>query len=233
LGEYQKRLKRARATISSALEKGARPYIAYSTGKDSTVMAHLVWEQAPDVPGVYFDADCAFPESTELIERESKKHTIIKFPTDALLDTLKEHGGPMAKGIGERTMQSTVRKPLQQLRKKYNFDVSFIGLRADESDGRAKLIQSRGLLFQRKDGTWECLPVGFFDFWDVWAYIISNGVDYNRAYDKMLDMPERNRRISYWAGETGVTFGRYSFLKRHYLDLYTKLCQEFPEIRFS
>lgn len=230
LDEYKKHLDRAKRVIGAALRQTERPYIAYSSGKDSTVMAHLVWEQSPDVPGVYFDADCAFPESAELIEREAERHTIIRWKTEPLLETFQKHGGPTAHGIGRRTMDSTVYQPLRGLAHRYRFDLSFIGLRAGESKGRFRLIKSRGELFLRKDGVWECLPVGWWTHWDIWAYILSNGVDYNRAYDKMLDMPIEDQRISYWAGETKAAAGRYVFLKRHYLGLYNQLVDMFPEV---
>jgi len=69
---------------------------------------------------------------------------------------------------------------------------------------------------------------------DVWAYIVSTGADYNAAYDAMEGIPWRERRISYWAGETNRGLGRWSWLRARYPDLWAKLCERFPDaVRFT
>lgn len=229
---YQRKLDQAREIVREALEQVSKPYVALSSGKDSSVAAHLVWEQQPDVPAVYFDADCAFPESSELLDRVEEQHTIIRWKTEPLLDTFERLGGPTAQGIGRATMESTVYAPVRSLLEAYSFDGVFLGLRSEESEGRKKSTQVHGSLYRyKRDGVLRCLPVAHWSYEDIWACIISQELDYNRAYDRMDMLPQEDRRISYWAGETKVRYGRWVWLKCEYPDLFNRFAQRFPEVR--
>ncbi len=195
-------------------------------------MADLVWRINPEIPGVYFDADCAFPETTALLDRYAKQHIIIKWKTEPMLDTFERLGGPTAPGMGRATMESTVYKPVKALLEEYHFDGVFLGLRSDESEGRANTTKFHGSIYRyKRDGVTRCLPVAHWTFDDIWSYIISHDLDYNRAYDLMWDMPEEDRRISYWAGETKIRWGRWIFLKRFYPELFNRFAARFPEVR--
>lgn len=229
--QFNRRVKKARRLIANALDKTKKSYIAYSTGKDSLCMAHLVWEQAPDTPAVYFDADAAYPESKENLWTTAQDHPLIIWPCEPILDTFKQHGGPTAQGIEYQTMKSTVYEPIERLLEKYDLDGAFVGLRAAEAWGREQLRKYRGGLFWSKRWSlWECCPVLDWSYKDVWAYIFSNGLDYNKAYDKMWEMPIEDQRISYCFGETKKTHGRWAWLRRHYPDLYNQFVARFPEV---
>lgn len=229
---YQGRLDYSRRIVEEFLEKARNPYVAYSTGKDSTCMAALIWEQAPDTPGVYFDAQCAFPESTELLDRmQAAGRKIIRYPCEPFLETLQRAGGPTSPKCERETMLSTVYRPIRALLKEHSFDGVALGLRADESVYRRMMARKYGPLFwQKRDQLWECNPVIWWSWQDVWAYILSSALDYNRAYDRMGEMPERARRISYWAGETGRTHGRWAWLRQNYPQLWNQFVALFPEV---
>jgi len=225
-------VRRSEALVSHALEKMDNPYIAFSTGKDSTCIAHLVWRQRPEVPAVYFDAQCSFPESTAYLDRvEMEGRRIIRFPCEPLLETFKRVGGPTSPRSERETMKSTVYLPIAELLRSYGFDGTFVGLRAAENWGRAQLYKYRGGLFWHRGWElWECIPVADWSYDDVWGFIFSNGLDYNQVYEKMRDMPLEDQRISYWAGETKHRHGRWAFLRCHYPGLYNEFVALFPEI---
>ncbi len=229
---YAQRIMQAENVIRMALDRVTHPHIGLSTGKDSTVMADLVWRQRPDIPAVYFDADCAFPESYAYLDAlAAAGRPIIRWPCEPLLETFARLGGPTAPGIERATMESTVYAPIRSLLATYAFDGTFLGLRMDESHGRMKVAQVRGQLFWRsRDTQWECLPMARLRYEDVWAYIVSRDVVYNAAYDRMWEMPESTQRVSYWAGETARASGRYVFLRREYPDLYNRFVARFPEV---
>lgn len=232
---FGRRVSEARTAISEWLGRCTRPYIAFSAGKDSTVAAHLVWEQAPAVPAVYFDAHNAYPGTIELLERlGATGRTVVRWPCGDFLDILAEAGGPDAPGVGEATMRATVYRPIRSLLGAYGFDGVCVGLRGaapdDESRDRWMLIRSRGLVFENaRDGVLECLPLGRWRDRDVWAALASWGLDYNRTYDRMGDLPWQQRRVSYWAGETARTHGRWVWLRKHYPDLWARFVARFPE----
>ena len=235
LPPFAQRVAESRAVVADWLSRCRRPYIAFSAGKDSTVSACLVWEQDSTVPAVYFDAENAFPGTTALLDRlEAAGRTIVRWPCGDFLDILAEAGGPDAPGVGAATMRATVYRPIRALLGRYGFDGACVGLRgaspSDESRDRWMLVRTRGLLFENaRDGVVECLPVGRWSDRDVWAAIAAWGLDYNAEYAAMGDLPYQHRRVSYWAGETARTHGRWVWLRQHHPDLWARFVTRFPE----
>lgn len=223
---YKKRLDRARKVIADSLRLSKNPYVAFSTGKDSTCVLHLVLEQTRNIDIIYFDADCALPESIDILEYYDKQGlNIIKQKTEPLLETFRKHGLDNPR-IEDITMKTTVYDPIKILLQANKYDCVFVGLRAEESRPRKMLMMTRGRLFTNKRyGIIECLPVGWWSAKDIWAYIHTNDLVYNKAYDKGVD------RVSYWAGETNKRRGRWIELKRNWPDLYNRFAAEFPEVR--
>lgn len=225
---HARRVKAATERVSDWLSRVQNPYIAFSTGKDSTCVRHLVHAQAPDTPSVYFDADCAFPESKAMLE--GAPNLIVYQTEEPLLVTLRKHGIDGWDSLDRATMQSTVWKPIERLIAEYGFDGVALGLRADESRHRRVHAFTRGAVYQyKRDGLWGCQPIFDWSYDDVWAYIVTNKIPYCGVYDKQWEMPEADQRISYWAGETNRQLGRYAWLRRNYPELYARLVEILPE----
>lgn len=228
---FRWKLDRAQERVAEWLHKVGNPYVAFSTGKDSTCTLSLVREQCPPVPAVYFDADCSFPESQSTLQETGN---LIVFPTqEPLLETFRRFGGFEGGAALEReTMRTTVYEPIQRLIQQYDFDGVAYGLRAEESHGRRMNAKVRGAVFQyKRDGLWGCQPIHDWTYDDVWAYIVINDLPYCGVYDRMWDMPEEDQRLSYWAGSTKRRWGRWAWLKRNYPSLFNRLAAEFPEAR--
>ena len=230
---FRRRVARAETIVADWLARCERPYVGFSTGKDSTVVLDLVWRQAPDVPAVYFDADCSYPESAAMLDRlQAEGRPVIRWPTsEPFLATLKRLGLDNPK-LERETMRTTVWQPIKAMLAKHRFDGVALGLRGEECYGRWKLAQVRGPLFwQKRDSVWECLPIAFWRYDDVWAYIVSRNLPYCGVYDHLWDAPEDDQRLSYWAGETKRRWGRYAWLKRNYPELWNRLVAEIPAAR--
>lgn len=227
---FGRRLERARQRIGDWMRLVESPYIAFSTGKDSTIILSLVREQLPDAPAVYLDADSTFPESREMLARTEN---LVCFAADEpILDTLARHGLDGGADLDRATMQSTVWGPISRLVAEYGFDGVALGLRADESYGRRMNAYVRGSIYQyRRDGLWACQPLWDWSYNDVWAAIVALDLDYCGVYDRMWDMPEEDQRLSYWAGETKRRWGRYAWLRRNYPELFNELAARIPEAR--
>lgn len=230
LGEHRARVRRSLAHIEEWLTLAQRPYISLSGGKDSTCVLHLVRSIAPEVPAVYWDADCAFPEVSELIDATPN---CVRYKTDEpFLDTLARFGAHGGSDLENETMRTTVYGPVKRWIAETQSDGCAYGLRQEESRGRRMLGRTRGVVFfSAQYQVWMCQPVTHWTYNDVWAYIVSNDVPYAGTYDRMWEMPEREQRISYWAGETNRQNGRWAWLKRNYPDLFNRLCEVLPDAR--
>lgn len=229
LAGFQRRLSAARQRIADWLPRVQNPYIAFSGGKDSTCILSLVREQRPQTHAVYIDADCAFPEISQLL---AVTPNLIKIPaSEPFLDTLARFGLDNTE-LEKETMRTTVYQPIKSLITEFGFDGVCYGLRAEESYGRRKHAQAHGAIFRyKRDGLWGCQPIYDWEYEDVWAFIVSRNLPYAGTYDKLWDAPKEDQRVSYWAGETKRRWGRFAWLKRNYPDLFNQLAVRIPEVR--
>lgn len=68
-------------------------YISFSGGKDSTVLADLVWQVDPAVPAVYLDTWMEFPQVRRFVHEYCAGHDLIVIkPTKSMKQIVKECG---------------------------------------------------------------------------------------------------------------------------------------------
>lgn len=195
-------------------------------------MLYLALKEKPDIEVIYFDADSCLPDGKEymqrLIEEWNLNFRVIK--TRPILDVLKEYGIDHP-GIDYRTMKATVYEPVRQLAEE-GYDGSLIGIRAEENRERRLAGACKGEVFYAKTyGMWECWPVLWWKAEDVWLYIDHFEIPYHPAYDKTRFSPREDIRVSYWAGETFRTYGRYVWLRYYYPELFYQLAEHCPEVK--
>jgi len=166
LEEYHKHLLEAEQIIQEVLLKSKKPYVAFSGGKDSTVLLHLVLQQAPDITVFHF----IWPENImpKVIERE-------------VMVNLRKIG---AKNIICRTERENTRgsgffASISELSKQ-GYDVSFIGLRKEESCRRKMRIKNNSFYTSIR----EIYPIQDWTWKDVWGYIIQHHLPYPSVYDE-------------------------------------------------
>lgn len=230
LKTHKAAVEHARLRVARWLKEVKNPYVAFSTGKDSTCVLHLVREQNPEIPAVYFDAGAAFPESLEMLESTPN---VIKFLTlEPILETLRRFDFTAGDELENETLRQCT--PIKELLEEYHFDGVAYGLRAEENHGRAMHARIRGAVFRyKRDGLWGCQPIHDWTFNNVWAYIVAHDIDYCAVYDRLMEMglPPEDCRLSYWAGETKRRWGRWTILKRGWPELFNRFAAEFPEAR--
>ena len=228
---YRRRLALATARVKHMLASVDSPYIAFSGGKDSHCVLALVREQTSEVPAVYFDADCAYPAVLALLEKTER---VIKHPaSEPFLRTLTRLGLSHPQ-LEAETMRTTVYEPIKTLIARYRFDGVFYGLRAEESAGRRRHALVKGSQFTYKNserGREACQPIWDWTYLDVWAFITAKMLPYCDTYNLMWHLPEREQRISYFAGESNRQFGRYARLKAYHPELYNRIVSVLPEVR--
>jgi phosphoadenosine phosphosulfate reductase len=239
LPAFNRRVARAAEIVRRGLALCARPYVAFSGGKDSEVVLHLVVQQKPDVDVVWLHQGAEFPDTEELVYRLAREWNLnlhVVHVKPGLLELLEEYG---AYGLPVRTpyrqgdvTRRLIREPSLRVAKEFGFDGVFMGLRKEESRTRKITLAVNGELHLAKyDGLWHVNPLADWSGEDVWAYINGLGLPYNAVYDKTRFQPREWIRTTPWAGGTGKEEGRFQFLKYYYPELFDEFARRFPNVR--
>lgn len=183
-------ISRSLDAIAEALRRSRRPYIAYSGGKDSLVMAHLVHMLAPDVPLVWSDDELEYPETVA--------HMEARLRAGAPLVVLRSqpaspHAGwfdPWADRPYWRPPWPGALRPTRSNREwmaNRGYDLAIIGTRGEESAARGDHVTGRGLVYAASTGL-RCNPLGHWSADQVWMAIAGWELPVNVAYGRLRDI---------------------------------------------
>jgi len=95
---FENKLEDSRALISSILECHRRPAIAWSGGKDSTVLLHMILSLKPDINVVWVNTGVEFPECVHFILDLSVRWNLnlhVAKPATTFWKVVDEFGWPM------------------------------------------------------------------------------------------------------------------------------------------
>jgi len=188
--EYHGKVKEAQKIIKKALTRYNNPYLSYSGGKDSLVMTHLILQEDPDIPVWHWDyGDALMPREIEkeVIDNAYKigvKNLIIRKRRGR--DARTNHGSGYKQFFGV----------LNHLKKENNWDLGFIGVRREESKKRERNYKSHFIEN-------NCYPLLNLSWIDIWAYIVSNNLNYPSTYDKYSKVYgwDKSRFVTFFDGE--------------------------------
>jgi len=172
--DFKNRVKEANEIISKALKR-YNPYVAFSGGKDSTVMVHLVLRQKPDIMILHWDYGRYY---IPRVYHEEIKRIIKKMGRDLRIETSPLYNSLKRKAInvlGREMFGKLIPKLMDE-----GYNAVFVGLRAEESPKRKRRIKADKSLSPIK----EFFPLKNWRWLDVWAYLVSNNVPYLSFYDK-------------------------------------------------
>jgi 3'-phosphoadenosine 5'-phosphosulfate sulfotransferase (PAPS reductase)/FAD synthetase len=172
--EFRDRVERTKDRIADVLAQSCKPYLAFSGGKDSEVMAHLVTEQRP-VMALHYDY------GPPHIPASLHQEIVSLAPRVGASDLVVERPLPTTKATGRATLRKDYFPRITVRLKDEGYDRAFVGLRAEESLRRKRRIaQSRSLT-----AIPEAWPLEDWTWLDVWAYIVSRGLPYLSYYDRV------------------------------------------------
>lgn len=176
--EFRKKVRVAEEIIKQALEEFNKPYVAFSGGKDSTVLLHLVMQYDKSITvihwdyGKYFIPRSIHREILEIAKSCGAENVVVL--TSKLYDKLGEN----ARGVlGRCFIGVEIPKLIKQ-----GYDCCFLALRSEESIKRRERTKNYREFDSR--GIWNIFPIRDWTWRDVWAYIVSNNVKYLSLYDK-------------------------------------------------
>jgi len=173
--EFQEKIESSRNIIQEKLKQHSRPYIAFSGGKDSLCVLHLVLQENPNITVVHWDyGKYYFPRSlfqevqdiiSQFLVQDFRVYSSEKY------DILRRKAINI---LGQEFLAEVVPHL-----KAEGFDLVFLGLRKEESSKRKIRIQKSQFLTEIP----ESHPIADWTWLDVWAYIISNDLPYLSYYD--------------------------------------------------
>lgn len=189
--------------------------LSFSGGKDSTVLFHLLNEEAKKRDRkfiLYFqDQEAEYQGTADFVGWAMSQPNVIPlwYQVPIFMTNAASHQQLFlwAWGVGEKWVREKHALAIheienkypkrfykfnlwigQQLRKREGSCVSIIGLRAEESpDRRFVLFGEDNEMFwlRRKNEPHKAYPVIDWSYKDVWKYLIDNNFKYNKIYDKM------------------------------------------------
>lgn len=190
----------ALAIIEDALGQVSRPYIAFSGGKDSLVVADLVHKVDDSIPLVYCDDELLYPEHIsymlDMKEFYGKQLRVVEggsvhagwFVPWQHLPRWRQPD-PMMEMEYLDWMQRERAKGRWKLRgghfaARLGYDSALMGLRRDESRRRAEILHGASGINVLGRITYID-PIIDWSSHDVWQYIAERQLPYCAAYDVM------------------------------------------------
>lgn len=231
---HKRRVEQAIRIVDQGLDHG-RMGIAFSGGKDSTCTLHLVRRQCPDAPAGFFDSGCEYESTYALV---AALHVTTIHPERSMVEMRKLSGGFGYRGPEADSGRDfdyfafLVGEPSIRFCREAGLDVIAIGLRAGESAGRRMGRIIYGPVHSvRWHPAMVCHPVCDWTDSDVWAYIATNDLAYNAAYDRMAEagLPRKAWRVSTLLGTIGASIGRHAIVRIVDPALFNRLAGTFPE----
>lgn len=96
-------------------------YVAFSGGKDSTVLLHLVRELYPEVPAVFNDTGLEYPEIRDFVS--SFDNVVWLKPTKQFAEVIKQHGYPViSKEVSQKIFEVKTTKSSKLRNKRLHGD---------------------------------------------------------------------------------------------------------------
>lgn len=217
---FKRRVARTHQIIKEFLQIAKTPYIAWSTGKDSTACVGLVRDHQ-NIVAVHHDNGVELPDN--YVIRQQIDNVVVHKAENLFLDLMDEYGFESSK-----LRKSNFVKEFEQ---RHNFDGVILGLRKQESAVRKRFVNRH--TYQRKDGIWVCLPILHWQLDDVFAYLLQEDLPIHPIYTCQSNQPLEYRRVGSFISSRnrGAEYGRFVWLREQYPDLWQDLTEKFPEVK--
>lgn len=236
---HQRKVDQAKAAIESALASSSGWACMVSSGKDSSMLGHLVASIDKTVEWVSEKDDLDYPGEREYVETLAAgcgaPLTVVEpgfsvwerfaelAPTLGAWEDIHARAATLsAEAFYSVVEAATAGRPI------------FLGLRAEESRGRAMNRYSRGLTYTKRSGQVVCQPIADWKALDVYAYAAAHGLELLPVYRCVAlmhsDDPSRVRK-SWWVGGAANANGHVRWLAHYWPSLFARLCSVMPHAR--
>lgn len=232
---YRTKLQRARDSIAEALAFTPSWYVSVSGGKDSTCVRSLVLEQQPSMPCVAYVQKWMLPETVVYLKSLPALTAVASRDIqDAEYHDQRWRDEEEARAVWPSMtwLESTGIAADQRYGRQEHG--AFLGLRADESRGRRMNARTRGACYWNQTSEqWIAQPIAHWSVLDVWAYILTEAIPYNAAYDVLdrLGVPLERQRVAEFMIDRVMSRGTLATLKRGWPEVFNRFVIDHPEAR--
>lgn len=212
--------------IEKFLTQVKRPYIAFSGGKDSTVMLHLISKVNKDIDVFTEINDLDFPDKLNKCDEIIEFCGIKSYYTGYTERLDIKNGDGWFKVVNEFVLQG-------------GYNGLFMGLRREESKGRRININKNGLIYNYSKNNKNnknmscCLPIGYWKGEEIFAYIIKNNLPYHKIYDCDDFKKPHEIRFSWTFDITNelckIDDNAILIYKKYFPEVFKNLCEIFGE----
>ncbi|MEE3755372.1 phosphoadenosine phosphosulfate reductase family protein [Mycobacterium intracellulare] len=234
-------------------------FVAWSGGKDSTVVVDLARQVDSNVPVAFFDSGLLFPETVQYVERlvDEWRLNFQVIPAEPdLLTALVACGGfdhdAPDRLLGVELAELMITRPAAEAHRRHG-PGNLWGVRAEESPGRQALYRRQlaaeararrgdsrekvraaaGGIVRRVDGTVTYGPIWDWQPSHVFEYLAGRGIEPNPLYDKLakLGVPPGKIRVDSIINPAKLSNGHTGFLQVGWPDLFDRLALALPRLR--
>jgi len=225
---HQRVREQAEYIVRKALKYCERPYVAFSCGKDSSVLAHLVLQCERSVPLRFLSSGetrLLHDVDTVLEWFRARGATVEEIQIDRVFsDEWKDATWDEQRKAGRRDLQKLTTPA---------YDAVFLGLRMEESPPRKRSLlmhQTKGLptfTYQYRGGHLRICPLAAWREEDVGAYLAEHRIPILDAYHHEGLAGRTTARL------TGDSVRQYALTHLHRRDpeACNRLLARFPELR--
>ncbi len=236
--EFREAVKESKRVIGHMATCHPQAYVAWSAGKDSTVLTHLVCvECRVNARAMAVKDDLDFPGEEDYIRSLAAKCGVevdVLHPAFSLQEWLQREAYD-GHADGDMHSRSTAFADaafyslIGEYAKAHSTPGVYLGLRAAESYGRKRNLQTNGMIYQKKAGEVVCQPLAKWTGLDVYAYLESREIEPLPLYKcvRLHDSPDRVRK-SWWLPGAATRQGGMEWLRCYYPSLFRRLCEIMP-----
>ncbi|MFQ6015355.1 MAG: phosphoadenosine phosphosulfate reductase family protein [Anaerolineae bacterium] len=172
------KIEKSKKILEEAIQRW-KPHIgmAFSFGKDSTTIAHLIrdiYGEVP-IPVLFTDTGVKFKETYEFKDRLVREWGL----KVVVAQPLELYPGTMADDR-ERCCYHHKIEPAQRVMEEQGWKACIVGIRHDEHVARSR----EHYISRRENDVYRVHPILHWSEEDIWQYIHSRNVPYNPLYDK-------------------------------------------------
>jgi len=173
---FEEKVEKSKEIIREAFERFDRIGVAWTTGKDSTVILHLVKGVFGEVPCpvIHGDTTVKFPEVYEFRDRLAKEWNL-----DLHIARPEIPSGFKIAGDRENCCHLLKTIPAQKMIEKLNLDAIIAGIRWDEQEAR-----QNEKYFSKRKSHYRVHPILHWTEKDIWRYTRENDLPHNPLYDQ-------------------------------------------------